>query len=45
MEEVEEVVVEEAPLTEEEERAMDEALIAQYEEMISTEYYYALRGA
>ena len=38
-------VVEETPLTEAEERAMEEALVARHEEMISTEYYYAvMRG-
>ena len=41
---MEEEVVE-VPLTAEEEEAYIEHLIAEYEEMISTEYYYALRGA
>ena len=41
---MEEEVVE-VPLTAEEEEAYIEHLIAEYEEMISTEYYYALKGA
>ena len=37
-------VVEETPLTEAEVREMEEAMVARYEEMISTEYYYAVMG-
>jgi hypothetical protein len=41
----EEVLVEETEMTAEEEAAYIEHLIAEHEEMISSEYYYALRGA
>lgn len=44
----EEVLVEETEMTEmtaEEEAAYEAHIVARYEEMISTEYYYALRGA
>ena len=43
--ETEETLVEEAEMTAEEEAAYIEHLIAEYEQMISTEYYYALQGA
>jgi hypothetical protein len=36
--------VEETPLTEAEELAMEEALVAAHEEEIGTEYYYAIRA-
>ncbi len=40
--EAEETLVEETPMTAEEEAAYEAHLIAQYEEMVSSEYYYAL---
>jgi len=41
----EEALVEETEMTAEEEAAYEAHIVARYEEMISTEYYYALKGA